>query len=71
MGSLAHIVASHFTNYATPANPIHVECIEIHYLLTSKAKFTVAISTECFVFYLVLWVAKMGVTGLFEAQTDQ
>ena len=64
MGSLAHTVASRFTDYAIPVHPIHVEYIEIHYLFTSKAKFTDAISTECFVSYLVLWKTKMGVTGL-------
>jgi len=50
VGSLVHTVASRFTDYAIPAHPIRVEYIEIHYLFTSKAKFTVAISTDCFVF---------------------
>jgi hypothetical protein len=65
VGSLAHTVASRFTDYATPANPIHVECIEIHYLLTSKAKFTVAISTEYFVFLLSPMGGENGSYGSF------
>jgi hypothetical protein len=66
VGSLAHTVASFFTYYANPAHPIHVEYIEIHYLFTLTAMFTVAISTECFFFfYLVLWEMNMGVFGVF------
>ena len=39
------------TDYVIPTHPIHVQYIEIHYLFTSKAMFTVAISTDCL--YLV------------------
>jgi len=52
VGSFVHTVASRFTEYAIPGHPIHVEYIEIHYLFISKAKFTVAVSTDCIVFLL-------------------
>jgi len=72
VGSLAHTATSRFTYYANPAHPIHVEYVEIPYLFTLKAMFTVSISIECFVFFLLSSVGdEHGSYGSLEAETNQ
>jgi len=51
VGNIVLTVASRFADYVIPAQHVHVEYIEIHYLFTSKAKFAVPISTDYFVFF--------------------